>query len=156
VKKKYRVVLSAEERSRLNSLIKKGKASAYQIRHAHILLKADEKGPAWGDGPIAEAFNVTVPTVENIRRRFVEQGIEAALTRKEQERPSTEPLFDGEKEARLIALSCSTPPEGYGRWTLRLLADKVVELEIVPKASYETIRRTLKKMSSSRICAGRG
>lgn len=156
MKKKYRVVLSDEERSRLNALIKKGKASAYQIRHAHILLKADERGPAWGDGPIAEAFNVTVPTVERIRRRFVEQGIEAALTRKEQQTPRTESIFDGEKEARLIALACGKAPEGYARWTLRLLADKVVEMQIVPKASYETIRRTLKKTSLSRTCAGRG
>jgi len=149
MKKKYIVRLSNEEREQLEELTRKGKAAAYKIRHAHILLKADADGPNWTDEKIAEAFSVTVRTVELVRQRLVEQGLEVALNRKKQERPSKYRKFDGEKEARLIALGCSSPPEGYARWTFRLLADKVVELKIVESVSPETVRQTLKKTRSN-------
>ncbi|MBT9141415.1 MAG: hypothetical protein DDT30_02007 [Dehalococcoidia bacterium] len=143
--KKYIVRLTNEERGQLTELTRKGKAAAYKIRHAHILLKADVDGPAWTGAQIAAGFSVHMNTVSIIRQRFVEQGLEAALNRKERARPPRERKLDGEAEARLIALSCGKPPEGYNRWTLRLLADKAVELEIVDTVSYETVRRTLKK-----------
>jgi transposase len=143
--KRYVVRLTEQEREQLDALIRKGKAAAYKSKHANILLTADADGVAWSDEAIATAFSVHTRTVAGIRERFVEQGLEAALTRKKQERPSQQPLFDGEAEARLIALGCSEPPPGHARWTLRLLADKVVELEIVASASHETVRRTLKK-----------
>jgi transposase len=148
--KKYIVRLSEEEREQLRDLTTKGKAAAYRIKHAQILLKADADGPNWKDKQIAEAFSVTVKTVELLRQRLVEQGLEAALNRKKQARPSRHPKFDGDAEAHLVALSCSSPPEGRARWTLRLLADKAVELEIVESVCHETIRQTLKKTSSSR------
>ena len=144
--KKYIVRLSAEERSQLNDLIRKGKAAASKIRHAHILLQADADGPAWMDEHIAASFSVSVPTVQGVRQRLVEQGLEAARNRKKQARPSRAPLLDGEGEARLIALRCSAPPAGYARWTLRLLADQAVALDIVEAISHETVRQTLKKM----------
>ncbi len=143
--KKYIVRLTNEERGQLTELTRKGKAAAYKIRHAHILLKADVDGPAWSGAQIADGFSVHMNTVSIIQKRFVEQGLEAALNRKERARPPRERKLDGEAEARLIALSCGKPPEGYNRWTLRLLADKAVELEIVDTVSYETVRRTLKK-----------
>lgn len=143
--KKYVVRLTNEERKQLTELIRKGKATAYKIKHANILLKADVDGLAWIDAQIAEAFSVDTNTVGSIRQRFVEQGLEAALNRKKRDRPPRERKLDGEAEAQLIALSFSNPPEGRNRWTLRLLADKVVELEIVDTLSHETVRRTLKK-----------
>ena len=143
--KKYIVRLSDEERQQLTELISKGKTAAYKIRHAHILLKADADGPAWTDERIAESFAVSLNTVMGVRQRLVEQGLEAALTRKKQAHPSRQPRLDGEGEARLIALRCSAPPDGHARWTLRLLADQAVALEIVEAISYETVRRTLKK-----------
>ena len=145
--KKYIVRLTREEQERLKDLISKGKALAYIIRHAHILEKADVNGPAWTDARIAEAFLVHINTVADIRRRFAEQGLEIALNRKKRACPPRQSSFDGGSEARLIALSCSEPPEGYNRWTLRLLADKAVELEIVDAVSHETVRKTLKKTS---------
>ncbi len=154
--KKYPVYLKKEERTELKEMTAKGKAAAYQIRHANILLQTDEGGPAWKDAQVAETFRVNINTVGAVRRRYVEGGLHAAINRKEQDSPSHEPIFDGQKEAQLIALGCSAPPEGHGRWTLRLLANKSVELHIVPKTSYETVRRVLKKTNSSRICAGRG
>jgi len=144
--KKYIVRLTEQEREQLEAVIRKGKSAAYKIKHAHILLKADADGAAWCDAAIAAAFSVHTRTVAGIRTRFVEQGLEAALTRKTQVRPSQQPLFDGAAEAHLIALRCSEPPAGHARWTLRLLADKVVELDIVASASHETVRRMLKKM----------
>ena len=144
--KKYIVRLTEQEREQLDALIRQGKSAAYKIKHANILLKADADGAAWSDEEIAAAFSVHPRTVAGIRERFVEQGLEAALNRKKQERPSQQPLFDGAAEAHLIALGCSEPPQGHARWTLRLLAEQVVELEIVPSASHETVRRTLKKM----------
>jgi transposase len=143
--KKYIVRLSDEERTQLTELTNKGKAAAYKIRHAHLLLKADADGPAWTDERIAESFSVSVNTVRGVRQRLVEQGLEAALTRKKQDHPSRTPRLDGAGEARLIALRCSTPPAGHARWTLRLLADQAVALEIVETISHETVRQALKK-----------
>jgi transposase len=143
--KKYIVRLSDEERGQLQALISKGKAAAYKIRHANILLKADADGPAWKDEPIAKAFGCSVSTVENVRRRCVLLGLEAALGRKKQARPSRERKLDGEGEARLIALACGEPPKGRDRWTLQLLAEELVRLEVVESISGQTVRRTLKK-----------
>jgi hypothetical protein len=145
--KKYRVTLTDEERQGLHDLITAGKAAAKKLAHARILLKADAApgGPAWTDGRIAEAFEVSTDTVGRVRQRFVEQGLEAALARKTQDRPSRESILDGAAEARLIALACSSPPDGRKAWTMRLLADKLVELEVVPSVSDETVRRALKK-----------
>jgi hypothetical protein len=150
--KKYKVTLTAEERNSLQDLIAAGKTSALKLTRARVLLKADAAagGPAWTDARIAEALEVDVTTVERLRQRFVEQGLEAALGRKKQDRPSRLRTLDGKAEARLIALACSEPPHGRVRWTLRLLADKLIELELVDTVSTETIRRTLKKTNSSR------
>jgi len=143
--KKYIVRLSKEERVKLKELINKGKTAAYKIKHANILLQADVEGPNWSDEQIAKAFHCHTNTVSNVRQRLVEQGLESALERKIQDKPSREKILDGKKEAKLIALSCSTPPEGHGDWTLKLLADKMVELKIVDKISDVTVYRTLKK-----------
>jgi transposase len=147
--KKYRVTLTPEERGALTDLIRAGKASATAQAHARILLKADqaEGGPAWTDDRIAEAVEVDVATVERVRKRFVEQGTEAALRRKPQERPSRPRKLDGAAEARLVALACSAPPEGRKSWTMRLLAEKLVELEVVDSIGEETVRTVLKKTS---------
>lgn len=147
--KKYIVRLTLEERKELEDLVSKGQTKAYRIKHANILLKADADGPAWTDEEIAEAFCCHIRTVEAVRRRFVFKGMEAALERKKRATPPRERILDGEKEARLIALSCSQPPEGRSRWTLELLADKMVELGIVEQISYQTVRRALKKTSSN-------
>jgi transposase len=143
--KKYVVRLTKEERRQLDNLITKGKAAAYRIKHTHILLKADANGPAWPDEKIAEAFSIHANTARNVRQRFVEQGLGAALNRKKRALPPREKILDGEKEARLIALSCSLPPKGRSRWSLHLLADTMVELEIVEGISHETVRQALKK-----------
>jgi transposase len=143
--KKYIVRLSDEERAQLTELTRKGKAAAFKIRHAQILLKADANGPAWTDAKIAESFAVSVHTVLGVRQRLVEQGLEAALNRKQQKRPSRTPRLAGESEARLIALRCGEPPAGHARWTLRLLAAQAVALDIVEAISHETVRQALKK-----------
>jgi len=150
--KKYKVTLTAEERQHLSALIAVGKAAAMKLAHARILLKADaaDGGPAWPDERIAQAVEVGVATVERVRQRFVEQGLEAALVRKKQDRPSRERKRDGRAEARLIALACSAPPEGRTEWTMQLLADKLVELRVVEAVSDETVRRALKKTRSNR------
>ena len=147
--KRYVVTLTAEERQALGDLIASGKAAAQELAHARILLKADaaDGGPAWPDHRIADALEVSTATIERVRQRFVEQGLEAALVRKKQARPSRERALDGRAEARLIALACSTPPDGRAAWTMQLLADKLVELEVVPTISDETVRRALKKTS---------
>lgn len=147
--KKYVVRLTREERAQLQRLVSVGKAAARKILHARILLQADQgpDGPAWKDEQIAEALSAHRRTIANVRQRLVEQGLEAALTRKRQERPSRRPKLDGSAEARLIALRCGEPPEGRMRWTLQLLADKLVELNVVESVSYETVRRVLKKTS---------
>ncbi len=144
--KRYIVRLTEDGRESLNALITKGKkSSAYKIRHADILLKADADGAAWTDGRIAEAFSVHKNTVAGIRQRLVGEGFEAAPGRKKQYRPSRKPESDGETEARLTALRCGSPPAGAGRRTLRLLADRLVEIEIADTVSYETVRQVLKK-----------
>jgi hypothetical protein len=150
--KKYKVTLTPDERLSLSELIAAGKASAQKLAHARILLKADAApdGPAWPDARIAEAIEVNVTTVERLRQRFVEQGLEAALVRKKQDRPSRQRKLDGAAEARLVALACSAPPQGRAAWTLRLLADQLVELEIVDSISTETVRQVLKKTNSNR------
>ncbi len=148
--KQYKVVLESDERASLRSLISRGKVAAYKRTHAQILLKADESpsGPHWPDQTISEAFDTSVSTVERVRKAFVEEGVEAALTRKKPVRPSNQKV-DGDKEAHLIAIACSAPPEGRVRWTLRLLADKMVELRYFESISAETIRQVLKKTSLS-------
>ena len=148
--KKYIVRLTQPEREQLEDLVKKGVAAAHKIKHAHILLQADADGPKWADENIAQSFRCHDNTVRNVREAFVLQGLEAALERKPRKEPPREKILDGQKEARLIALSCGKPPEGFGRWSLRLLADKMVELEIVEGISYETVRQGLKKTSLSR------
>ena len=150
--KKYKVTLTADERDQLTAMIAAGKAAAQKLAHARILLKADQAdgGPAWTDDRIADAVEVSTATVERVRQRFVEEGVEAALARKKQDKPSRERVLDGAAEAKLIALACSPPPDERARWTLRMLADKLVELEVVEAVCAETVRRTLKKMSSSR------
>jgi transposase len=147
--KRYKVTLDAEERQHLHDLIAAGKAAARKLAHARILLKADaaEGGPAWQDRRIADALEVSTDTVERVRQRFVELGLDAALDRKRRERPPREIKLDGRAEARLIALACSTPPEGRAVWTMQLLADKLVELEVVDSISDETVRLALKKTS---------
>jgi transposase len=147
--KKYIVTLTADERQSLLDLIAAGKAAAKKLAHARILLKADaaEGGPAWPDRRIAEALEVSDATIERVRQRFVEQGLEAALARKAQERPSRQLTLDGRAEARLIALACSTPPDGRAVRTMQMLADELIGLEVVPTVSDETVRRSLKKTS---------
>ncbi len=149
--KKYRVTLTDEERQLLQAMIAAGKAAARTLAHARILLKADQAdgGPAWPDHRIAEALEVSVATVERVRQRLVEHGLDAALRRKEQDRPSRLPVLDGRAEARLIALACSPPPDGRKAWTMQLLADKLIELRVVESISDETVRRTLQKTRSS-------
>lgn len=144
--KKYIVSITSEERLLLEQLTKKGFAPAYKINHARILLKADtnQETGGWIDEAISKALDISIPTIERVRRLFVEQGIEAALTRATPSNTKTR-LLDGEREARLIAIACSQPPEGQARWTLRLLAERMVELEIVESISHETVRQTLKK-----------
>ena len=149
--KKYIVRLPREERESLEELVNKGKSAAYRIKHANILLAVDVDGPGWSDQQTASAYHCHLNTVKNVRQRFVEQGLDAALHRKRQEWPSRQRILDGEKEARLIALACSEAPEGRTRWTLQLLADKLVELNIVESVSDQTVRRTLKKTNCNRI-----
>ena len=150
--KKYKVTLTGAEREQLAGLIAAGKAAALKLAHARVLLKADQAdgSPAWTDERIAEAVEVSVATVERVRQRFVEQGLDAALSRKRQDRPSRQPVLDGAAEARLIALACSEPPAGRKEWTMQLLADKLVELRVVGAVCDETVRRRLKKTRSSR------
>ncbi len=148
MKKKYIITLSDEERKLLEDIVNKGKNPAYKIKHAHILLNA-ESGIADNDN--ADRCRCHINTVANVRQRFVEEGIEAALERKKRELPPIEPKIDGEKEARLIAIACSQPPEGYCRWTMQMLADKMVEMNIIESVSDSTVWRTLKKMNLSLI-----
>ena len=146
--KKYRVTLTAEERVELEGLIGKGKADARKLAHARVLLQADEAagGPARTDEQIAAGLDVSARTVERVRQRFVEDGLQAALLPKPTKRVYTRTL-DGAQEARLIALACSAVPDGKRRWTLRLLAERMVELTYAGAVSHETVRRVLKKTS---------
>ena len=151
MKKVFVVRLTDEDRLELDSLIRKGKAAARTLVRARILLKADqgERGESWPDAEIAHALDVSPKTVFNIRRRWVEEGLQAALNRKKQQCPSRARKLDGEAEAQLVATCCGPAPAGRARWTLRLLADKLVELEVVESISPETVRQTLKKTRSS-------
>jgi Homeodomain-like domain len=156
--KRYVVRLSREERERLDAMVHKGKGSAWNLLKARILLKADvsDAGEAWSDSRIVEALNTNPSMVYLVRKQLVEEGFDAVLTRKKRDMPPVPKIFDGEKEAKLIALTCSKPPAGYARWSLRLLEDKVVELEIVDAASDNTIGRVLKKTFLSPIAKNSG
>jgi len=145
MRKKYVVRLSAEERKHLTGIVKQFKGTSQKVRRAQILLKADAEGPGWTDQQIADAFGCRRQTVENVRQRLVERGFEQALNGLKRAQPPTAKLLDGEQEAKIIAMRLGPPPAGYANWTLRLLADRVVALEIVPSISHETVRRTLKK-----------
>ena len=158
VVKKYVVRLSGEEREHLGALIRKGKSPARRLLKARILLKADvsDAGEGWSDSRIVEALETSVSMVFRVRKQLVEEGFEAVLSRKQRATPAVARIFDGEKEAKLIALACSEPPKGRVRWTLRLLEKKVVELNIVDRASDSTIGRTLKKTFFSLIAGSNG
>jgi transposase len=145
--KNFIVRLTTEERQQLEALVKKGRTQAYRIKHANILLAVDANGANLCDTAVAKAFSCHINTVGNVRQRFVEQGLDAALERKKREYPARWPILDGEKEAKLIALACSEPPAGHSRWTLNLLAEKLVELQIVESICGQTVRRALKKTS---------
>jgi hypothetical protein len=156
--KRYVVRLSGEERRQLETLVRKGKSPARRLLKARILLKADVSGAGegWSDSRIIEALDASPSMVYRVRKQLVEEGLEAVLSRKQRATPAVPPIFDGEKEAKLIALACSKPPKGRARWSLRLLEDKVVELGIVDRASDSTIGRTLKKTLSSPIADSNG
>lgn len=145
MQKKYIVRLTDQERAELNLVIKKLKGSSLKVRRAQVLLKADAAGPNWTDERIAEAFSCTTRMIEKLRMRLVERGFTEALQGAKKVRSPVEKLLDGKQEAKIIAMRLGAPPKGYANWSLRLLARKVVELEIAEKVSYETIRRTLKK-----------
>jgi transposase len=147
MQKRYIVKLDKDERKELSQLVRTEKIAAKKRTHAQVLLLADcgKHGPAWRDEAIAEACQVSVQTVENIRKRLVLEGLELALNRKKQVRPSRQRILDGEKEAKVVATCCGSTPSGRARWTLRLLAERIVELNIVKSVSHETVRRCLKK-----------
>jgi hypothetical protein len=157
--KKYVVRLSGEERDQLEALLRKGKSPAQRLLKARILLKADvsdDAGEGWSDSRIIKALDTSASMVYRVRKQLVEEGFEVVLSRKQRATPAVQRIFDGEKEAKLIALACSKPPKGRARWTLRLLENKVVELHIVDRASDSTIGRTLKKTFSSPIAGSAG
>ena len=149
--KKYRIRLTTGEQKELRALVSRGRTAAYKQTHARILLMSDESRPEGGmtDATISRALGVGMSTVERVRRRCVEEGIESAMNRKKQLR-RRQRILDGEGEARLIAMACGEPPDGRARWTLKLLADQLVEFEIVESISTETVRMALKKTNSSR------
>ena len=156
--KKYAVRLSAQEREQLQMLLHKGKGPARRLLKARILLKADvsETGPGWSDSKIMAALDTSASMIYRVRKQLMEEGFEAVLSRKQRATSEVPRIFDGEREAKLIALACSKPPKGRARWTLRLLENKVVELGIVERASDSTIHRTLKKTVSNRIADSAG
>jgi transposase len=145
MKKKYIVRLSGQERETCTEVVKKLKGTSQKVRRAQMLLKADIEGPGWSDPKIAEAFGCRIQTIENLRKRLITQGFERALDGKKRETPPNPPRLDGQGEAKLIAMRLGKPPAGYGRWTLHLLADELVALEVVDSISHETVRQTLKK-----------
>ena len=145
MEKKYIVRLTDEERNVLRDVVKKLKGTSQKVRRAQVLLKADADGSNWTDKKIAEAFFCRTKTVENIRQRLVTDGFEIALNGKQRDTPPRQKLLDGEQEAKVIALRLGEPPKGFANWSLRLLAEQVVELEIVDSVSHETLRKTLKK-----------
>jgi len=143
--KKYIVRLAEDERAVLQEVVKRLKGTSQKVRRAQVLLKADADGPDWTDARIAQTYGCRTQTVENIRERFVTQGLELTLNGQPRLKPPREKLLDGEQEAKVIALRLGSPPPGFSNWSLRLLAEQVVALEIVESISYETVRRTLKK-----------
>ena len=145
MQKKYVVRLTDTERETLRSVVKKLSGSSQKVRRAQVLLKADVDGPSWTDSRITDAFGCRINTVEKIRQRLVTEGFDVTLNGKPRETPPRQKLLDGEQEAKVIALRLSKPPKGFANWSLRLLAEKVVELSIVESVSYETVRKTLKK-----------
>jgi len=145
MQKKYIVRFTDEERKVLREVVKKLKGTSQKVRRAQVLLKADADGPNWTDKKIAEALSCRTKTVENIRQRLVTEGFEIALSGKKRETPPRQKVLDGEQEAKVIALRLGEPPKGFANWSLRLLADQVVELGIVESVSHETLRKTLKK-----------
>ena len=145
MQKKYIVRLTDTERETINGIVQKNKGTSQKILRARVLLKADVEGPCWTDAKIADAFGCRTKTVENIRERLVTEGFEVTLNGKPRAKPPTPKLLDGEQEAKVIALRLGSPPPGFSNWSLRLLAEQVVALEIVESISYETVRRTLKK-----------
>lgn len=147
VNKKYIVRLSDEERASCQFVIKKLKGSSQKVRRAQILLKADAAGPAWTDSQIAEAFQCRVQTIENLRKCVVNESFERALEGRKREKPPTPPKLGGEGEAKLIAMRLGPPPKGFGKWTLQLLADQLVQLKVVDSICPETVRQTLKKIA---------
>jgi Homeodomain-like domain len=151
--KKFVVKLGSEERNRLKELISKGKSAAKFALKARILLKTDrsDEGEGWTDEKICQSLDTNIAMVTRVRSQLVTEGLDAVLSRKKRKTSPIQPIFDGERQAQLIALACSKPPPGYARWTLRLLADKVVEREIVATAHFNTVGRALKKTISSRI-----
>jgi len=155
---RYRITLSKQERKELEALTRNGKTGAKKFIHARALLLCDAgpDGPSWTVAVAAEALGVTSRTIEHLKKRFVEDGLEAALVRKVREKPPRDVIFDGAFEARLIALACSDAPEGYQRWTVRLLADKAVELNFASSVSHMTVQRVLKKMNLSLTSANTG
>ena len=157
MKPRYRVTLTEQERQELEAL-KTGRTSAKQFLYARALLLCDAgpQGPAWTLADVAEALGVTSRTIEHLKKRFVEEGLAAALQRKQPEKPGREPTFDGTFEARLIALACSEKPAGRRRWTVRLLAEKAVELDLAPSVSHMTVQRILKKTNLSLISGSTG
>lgn len=154
--KRFIVTLNRDERKQLKEMVSKGKGAVSRIKHAHILLEADENGPNRTDEDISKTFRCHCNTVANVRQRFVEEGLEEALERKKREAPPVSRLLDGRGEARLIATACSAPPEGRAKWTMQLLADRLVVLGVVESISDETVRTTLKKTNLSRICGNVG
>ena len=155
---RYRITLSKQERKELEALTRNGKTGAKKFIHARALLLCDAgpDGPSWTVAVAAEALGVTSRTIEHLKKRFVEDGLEAALVRKIREKPPRDVIFDGAFEARLIALACSDAPEGYQRWTVRLLADKAIELNFASSVSHMTVQRVLKKMNLSLTSANTG
>ena len=155
---RYRVTLTEEERKELETITRRGKTHARRVLQARALLLCDagEAGPAWNVADVAEALGLTSRTIEHLKQRFVEDGLEAAIERKPREKPPREIIFDGAFEARLIALACSDAPDGRRRWTVRLLADKAVELKFAESVSHMTIQRVLKKTNLSLISASTG
>lgn len=158
MKPRYRVTLTSEEREELETLTRTGKTNAKRFLYARALLLCDAgpQGPAWTVADTAEAMGVTPRTIEHLKKRFVEEGLDSALERKKLEKPPREVIFDGAFEARLIALACSESPEGRRRWTVRLLAEKAVELSLASKVSHMTVQRILKKTNLSLISGSTG
>ena len=153
---KYIVTLTTEEQQELREMVTKGKAAAYRIKHANILLASDENGSNLSAQAVAQAYHCHAQTVYNVRQRFVEQGLEAALERKKCAGPPRRPVLDGRGEAQLIALACRKTPDGHSHWALRLLRDELVALGVVERISHETVRSVLKKTRSAQTCENVG